>query len=482
VRVGVFYGSPYYLRFYESALGILAERRHTLVLSCPSDRGKAKPPRALRGSSRVEIAAHPPGRGDELESFVRLSRTARDALRFVSPDLATAHANRARAFDRLAEVSGADIDTIEKMAGALDEKALPSLRQALAEIEALVPADLNLVDFVNRQHLDVAVVISRFNIGSAQTDIIKAARAAGIPCGVIAYSWDNLSNKGLLHVAPDRLYVWNEVQADEARRLHGMADDRVVVTGASRFDDVFAAQHLHTRDAVCDRLNMDPDKRLILYVGSSTFVAPRETEFVDRWIAAIRGASDGDVSEANVIVRPHPGTLKESGPWRLWQRPDVAGVAVAGPGFPPDQSLVEQIAASDAVVGLNTSAELEAAILDKPVLTVAAGDAAPGQEGSIHFRYLIAEAGTGAVTAAATLDDHVTQLAEALRTDPLSEARRRFVEVFLRPRGLGVEVSPLLADAIEELGRETRRPVPFRRALSRSLERAAFRRRGRLFG
>ena len=35
-------------------------------------------------------------------------------------------------------------------------------------------------------------------------------------------SWDHLSSKALLHVAPDMVLVWNEVQRHEAVEMHGL--------------------------------------------------------------------------------------------------------------------------------------------------------------------------------------------------------------------------------------------------------------------
>jgi hypothetical protein len=449
MRIGVFHGSPYYLRFYEETLAVLAERGHTLVLAAPAG-ATVRVPAALRGSKRIRTALHPTERGDGMTELIRLSRTARDTLRFFEPSLAGAHANKERAVRRLAQALSVEPDEVAAAGESLSPTTVRTAMTALAHAERHVPPDPTLVEFVRSQRLDVAVVISRFNIGSMQTDIVKSAGAAGVPCGVVAYSWDNLSNKGLMHAAPDRLFVWNAIQRDEAVQLHGLPVEDVVVTGAPRFDRLFASPPRPDRSALLRDIGLDPARRVVLYVGSSSFVAPREPEFVDKWLAAVRRAPEPDAASANVIVRPHPNTAKEGGAWRAWaERPRPEGVALAGGGFEPDQDLLDQIVVSDAVVGLNTSAELEAAILDKPVLTVSAGDLAPGQEGSVHFRYLL----EGGVLAAATLTEHVDQLARALRDDPSGEARRRFVEAFIRPRGVDVPVSPTLADEITALAR-----------------------------
>ena len=68
--------------------------------------------------------------------------------------------------------------------------------------------------------------------GSIQVDYIKSAGALGIPSALCVASWDNLTNKGSVRVAPDRVFVWNEAQKREAVDMHGIAASDVVVTGA----------------------------------------------------------------------------------------------------------------------------------------------------------------------------------------------------------------------------------------------------------
>ena len=59
------------------------------------------------------------------------------------------------------------------------------------------------------------------DLGSSMTDLVKSARAAGIPSAQLLFSWDNLSTKGRIHRQPDWMFVWNERQRREAwwRRL-----------------------------------------------------------------------------------------------------------------------------------------------------------------------------------------------------------------------------------------------------------------------
>ncbi len=118
----------------------------------------------------------------------------------------------------------------------------------------------------------------------------------------------------------------------------------------------------------------------------------------------------------------------------------------------------DSFAHSAAVVGINTTAMIEAAIVGKSVLTVLAPEFA--QESTLHFHYLLAENG-GFLHVASSLEEHVEQLAGALGEDPAgSERRSRFVEAFVRPHGLGKAATPILADAVEQLAALTPERLP----------------------
>jgi hypothetical protein len=453
MRIGVFHEAPYYLRYYGTSLAALVERGHRLLLARPDRYDDVPVPAALRKRSNVATALYPWNRADGRDTAASIVRAAHDFARYSAPPLDTAYANRARAFERLlrtvvgkARSLETDIEPPEIVLAQTDWSALDELFRSL---EHLIPPDEGIRRFIRANKLDVVVCISRVNIAARQTDVVKSAKSLGVPTGLIVYSWDNLSSKGLIHEPPDRLFVWNDVQAREAEELHGIAADSVVVTGAVRFDPMFDARPSADRGSLLAELGLDARRKTVLWLGSSAFVAPHEPSVVERWLDALRDSRDPHLAHANVIVRPHPGTVGNAA-WADWQPP--AGAVVPAPVTRErTQDLYDQISASDAVVSLNTSAEIEAAIVGRPVLTFDAGDQAPGQEGSVHFRYLLAEEG-GFVEHAPGLEAHLVQLASAVGDDPLADARRRFLETFVRPNGLDRPAGPALADAILGLG------------------------------
>ena len=303
------------------------------------------------------------------------------------------------------------------------------------------------------------------DLGSAQTDIVKSAKSLGIPTGMLLFSWDNLSTKGSLHVLPDRMFVWNELQRQEAVQLHGFPLERTHAAGAPRFDEFFGLSAVTDRAAFCAPLDFDPRQPILMYLGSSKFViTSRELPFIARWIAAIRESADPRLRQCNILVRPHPDVKSgdDEGPSQPVRWSGLEGKGVVTRPFADPRALVlrthyrraqgffEALTHSAAVVALNTSAALEAAIVGRPVFTILAGEAADGQASTLHFRYLLASEG-GCVTLASTLDEHRTQLTAALDDPGQSQRLRAFATSFLRPAGWSLPASRVLADTIESV-------------------------------
>ena len=81
---------------------------------------------------------------------------------------------------------------------------------------------------------DVLLVSPLVRFGSEQSDWVKSAKALGIPVGFPVFSWDNLTTKGVIHVEPDRIFVWNAVQKREATEYYGIAPEKIVVMARGR--------------------------------------------------------------------------------------------------------------------------------------------------------------------------------------------------------------------------------------------------------
>jgi hypothetical protein len=446
--------SPELLRHYDATLAVLRERGHDVVLAA-SSRNRRKPVDLGDTRSAVEVAGLLPLRKDPAGTLARGLRGTANFLRFLDPRFEGTTALRARMRDKHLPPSLRSLDRLRRIPAGPLRLAL----RVLAALDRALPTHPRLDGFLRERDLDVVLVSPLVNGSSEQSEVLRSARALGLPTGVCVASWDNLTNKGLIHGNPDRVFLWNDDQRREATAFHGIAPERIVVTGAQSFDRWFAREPGRARAAFCERVGLGHAGPFVLFVGSSHFVArgDGEKEFVSRWLETLRGSGSPALRDVGVLVRPHPFTIP------AWADADLSrfGRAAVWPRHPPSSldeadraDYFDSLFHARAVVGVNTSAMIEAAVVGRPVHTVLDPTFAASQGGTLHFRYLLPEHG-GFVRAARTLEEHVELLERDLAgADPtLDAAAAAFVRRFVRPRGLDRPAAPILADAIEELAR-----------------------------
>jgi hypothetical protein len=429
----------------------LAERGVEVVIASPEhERERAIEP-ALLGSPAVSFIRYDELADQKTGRAAELVRRARDYCWYLRPEHEIATYNRRRALDRFVEVAFHFKRTPASWPNPLiplDAKQQVRLEELLAVIERELPPDPGIARLIDSYRPDSILVTPLIRPRTHQTEVVKAARTLGIPTGFLVYSWDSLTNKGRLQAEPDRVYAWNDVHRREAIDLHGVDPDRIVVVGAAQWDRFFALAPSAGREEFCVPHGFDPTRPIILYLGSTKTVCRNEPPVIERWLEALRDGPAA-VRDANVLIRSHPGA---SG-WRRGATervPRGPGVSLSDPAAKGGQSLYDDLYHAAAVVGLNTSAQIEASILAKPVYTFSAGELAPGQEGTLHF-YNLLEGHGGVVRFSETLDDHVRQLDRGLAGDYDRAEIRRFCESRVRPRGLDRPVAPILADELMRL-------------------------------
>jgi hypothetical protein len=439
---------------YGSTLQLLADRGHDVLLSYDRrDKGREPSASVVEGHERIELAPPIPRARRRFERQVGDLRMTADYLRYLDVQFAEAPYLRQRLDHNL---NG----SLKRLTRARygHPLARPAFRAALAA-ERLVPSDRGVERAIAAHSPDLVFVsplLGRSDRNRRQTDTVKAARRLGIPVGAGIASWDHLTTKGVVKAVPDRLYVWNEIQRDEAWRLHRVPRARVVVTGAQLFDGWFDRVPARSREELLASLGLDPAAGAVLYVGSSPNIAPVEVEiaFVRRWLEALR--AEPALTGLVVLVRPHPYSVGEWAGVDLGRGTEVVPrVAPALPMTPEDDALYyDSINAASAVIGINTSAMVETLIQHRPVLTIRTPEFHDTQEGTLHFRHL-AGAGGGALQTAGSLDEHVAQL-RAVLDDP--DGRRaqidEFLRVFVRPRGLDRSSTQILVEELEALAQD----------------------------
>ncbi len=452
---------------FERTIGLLVHRGHHVTVAV-QDRDESRDERLADSfdPSRFSVVRCPQARTDDWSGVAPLLRSVRDCVQYLRPELQGATKLRSRTAHKLRQLLPLPVEAPALAAGlaALPDVYVNRLDAILALAERSLPTDAVYDELLAAERPDLLLVSPLIHFGSAQADLVASARRAGVPVSMLLFSWDNLSTKGYLHRHPDRMIVWNEQQREEAWALHRFPSDRVIVVGAPRFDSFFEMRRQMSAVEFHEPLGLDASKPTLLYVCSSRFVADRELAFIGEWVGQLRRSGSAPLGDCNVLVRPHPDValLRDDVVVERIRWPAIPGMIayVARPFGDPraivlrtsdagQQGLYESIAQSAAVVGLNTSAELEAGIVGRPVFTILSEEA-DGQRSTVHFHYLLKEHG-GFVSSAATFPEHLAQLDAALREGCDPAPIHAFIQRFLRPHGLDRPVAPLLADAIEHL-------------------------------
>jgi len=449
-----------YLRLFESAIAELAERGHQLHLS--ADREES-----LGGAGLVErLAAKYPNitigwtPGRQSGAWADLGRKLRlgiDYLRFTDARYdRTPHLRR-----RSEERTPAMLRWLADLPLFRGESGRRTLSWILRQFEQAIPRSRELDGFFRERAPDVVLITPLVDLGSPQIDHFISARALGLRTVLCVGSWDHLSSKSILRAIPDLVTVWNDIQKQEAIELHAVPPERIVVTGAQCYDQWFDRTPSRPRHEFCEQVGLDPSKPFILYVCSSLFKnTASEALFAEQWVQHVRGSADPAVREAGILIRPHPRRLEEWGQVDLTEFKNLTffGSHPVDPATKNDY--FDSLHYAAAVVGLNTSAFLEAGVAGRPVLSVLLPEISrDNQEGTIHFHYLL-DAGGGLLQAARSFDEHVAQLSATLADPKPGEARaRQFTNAFIRPHGLDDAATPRFASAIEAAGQRPR-PAP----------------------
>jgi hypothetical protein len=449
-----------YARNFEWALRLLAERSHHVELGFERSRieGMARRPERRDADFLLPERLHLetggavshtliPTREDRWRALAFGLRQSVSYLRYLTPPYRDSAKLRARWERRTPRV----IVSLLRVQGLRSRIVLAALERALRAAERLVPRSKEIDAYLRAGAFDL-VLITPLVDGPSQHDWLRSAQALGVPAALAVASWDNLTNKGLMFDRPARTYVWNEIQRREAIELHGLDPETVAAVGAHSFDHWFDWEPRTSRADFSAEVGLDPDRPFLLYVCSSGFIASDERPIVARWIAHLR--SDPALADVGVLVRPHPtkGSIWEEHP--LGELGNVAVWPPAG-ADPNDEdrrsAYYDSIWHSAAVVGANTTALIDAAIIGRRTFSVLLPELRGAQEETLHFHYLLPENG-GALTVARSLDEHHAHLRKAIGEEPSEGAWRvGFLELFVRPHGLAEPAAPRLVRDLEDL-------------------------------
>ena len=229
------------------------------------------------------------------------------------------------------------------------------------------------------------LVFNCSHIHGPQADLpLRVANKMRIPTATFVFSWDNLTSRSRIFVPYDYFLMWNEDMKDQLLEQYSeLHPGQVFVTGTPQFDFHFKPEYLLSRETLCDRLGLDPQRPFVLYTTGL------DTDFLDEYKfieAVIRFLQVLEFTQKpQLVVRTYiKGTSPEVLALSRKNIPDVV--------FPPilwdkqwtmplydDLSIYTSLLHHTAL-GINAAStvSLELMALDKPVINI--GMEPPGSE------------------------------------------------------------------------------------------------------
>ncbi|HLZ26942.1 MAG TPA: hypothetical protein VKV73_06440 [Chloroflexota bacterium] len=234
------------------------------------------------------------------------------------------------------------------------------------------------------------LVVSGDPLRPGDANLIATARRHGVPTLGSVRSWDNILKH--LRTRPERLTVWNALNAREAVAIDRYRPEQVTQVGAPQLDAYFAADGATVSKA---DLGLDPRKKTLLLATSSFTYDSDQTYLVDMLLEAIRG---GEIRHPlQIVLRLHPDD--RVGRYLKYRRApeivlDVPERYFSTLGWTMTRADLKRMVAllrhTDLMVNFATTVTLESAIVDTPTVLVAFSPIDPEEMQryvvGLHFR------------------------------------------------------------------------------------------------
>lgn len=197
----------------------------------------------------------------------------------------------------------------------------------------------------------------------------------------LIHSWDNIARrKGPMWIHPDILGVWNEFQKQDAIKNNFYHPENVIVVGPVHFDMYFRPETFMGRDAFFKKMRLDPSKKLISIIVTAEGLV-RNGYIADILVEALK--KQRFIQPVQLLCRPTPLLAITTDEYeqefgRYQNNPDI--VIDCQPqrspvlGWNPTREQLYHFANlvqyTDVQVSIVSTATIEAAILDRPVVNV----------------------------------------------------------------------------------------------------------------
>lgn len=281
----------------------------------------------------------------------------------------------------------------------------------------------------------------------------RAARRLGIGTATLVLSWDNITSKSYPAFFPDHALAWTETMKHSLVGHTDFRTSQVTVCGVPHFDVYSRPDPDFDREATLRAAGLDPARRTVLVAGKS----PNSYAW-NAWVVGLlaEAVEDGRLPDCQILHRPHPIHWRRDADGRLPYAAaledcealaarypfviiDHPAVAEGSRHFAMQSSEVMRVArllrASDVLVNLFSTMNIEGALLNRPLVNVCfePGAAAPGGRARLditsdliedHNQRIVDSGGAPVAFTPAQMIEHVRR---GLDDPAADEAARRLI-------------------------------------------------------
>jgi hypothetical protein len=211
---------------------------------------------------------------------------------------------------------------------------------------------------------------------------LREAKKHGIPSLMTVIGWDNPVSHGIPGADVDYANVWSQIHVKELSLGLDWPVERIKIGGMPLYDGYINNTWLLPRDQYFQEHNLDPEKKLITYIATALSISPNYHN-IEVIVDLIKEKKLS--MPAQLLIRLHPNHFKSQKHYQEECRrilelaktcPDVHVVApkavgggvprYSGEDFPEKASM---LAYSDVIVTIYSTMVLEAAIMDRPIIS-----------------------------------------------------------------------------------------------------------------
>ncbi|MEK7176620.1 MAG: CDP-glycerol glycerophosphotransferase family protein [Patescibacteria group bacterium] len=267
--------------------------------------------------------------------------------------------------------------------------------------------------------------------------LVQDAHKKGIVVIGMVRSWDNLVTRAFRFV-PDKLMVHNDIIKEQAVSIYGLKPDKIIVTGVPHYDKYVKAPFV-SREEFFRRVGLDQTKKTVLFFPLCDYRIVRKGGETPTY-------TDKDALEAlskisaNVIVRFPPNETVTIPDFVkpvnfFYDQPGVsfgqgASITTRELNTDDDIRLANELYYSDVVVSGPSTAVIDAAVFDKPIIFLDFGrDGADSLVGRIfeyeseHIVNILKTGGARVATAENSLKKEIGLYLENPKRDSIGRTR-----------------------------------------------------------